>query len=590
MTTFVALTLADYLTWYLFAAFPPIIFFALFAAFRWRYGRMIRRAIYAASASDRDLPDAWSTPVQRDVPLTLRWFDAASQDGESRSRPRDEARREAHAVQAAFVAAGAAYIAISIVTMHCCNPAGSFLVGYMNSLPALIVTCVFARAGWSVTLAVATSWAALLLLIFANDLGPHAALSIVLPAMFTVAPQLITVGLLLPRTTRTLLVGFVPVFGLLGLLTLAVLTLSRVMGETTEEMPSMLMFAGGALGSVTGTIAAAIAIRRGRQAVAAAVLAAMALGGTIGATRVSPVLAVVGSTGVNGLLTLVAWWAIGWFVKVKQRGVLPDEMLHFMICLLVPTIFPPAGGDLSASLWLPFAGSIAVLWAIASLRRHRARRVNPKRMLLLRVFGPARIRNWLLDALDDTWRRVGTVDLVVGLDVALRTMSALSLENFLLGRAHRQFLAAEPDVRRHLDTALSQRPALDGRYPLNEWYCLPDIWPHVVDSLARAADVVLMDLRGFGEANRGVMFELSLLMRRVPLERVVFLADARTDQRVLSLVLRDAGTKLPLDSPNAGAPDLRVDVLRCSGAREADADAVANALFAAAWKHRMYTT
>ena len=215
------LSLTDFLTWYLFAASLPIIFLALFAAFRWRYGRMIRNAIYAASSFARCPPDT-SADAGQSVAITLRWSDAASIAGDAISRPRGEARRETRAVSLAFITAGIAYIAMSMAVIQCCNAAASLLVGYINSLPALIVTSVFARGGWSVALAVATSWAALLLLMLSNDLGPHEALKITLYTMLTVAPQAIAVGLLLPRTTRVLLVGFAPVFGVMGLLALGV--------------------------------------------------------------------------------------------------------------------------------------------------------------------------------------------------------------------------------------------------------------------------------------------------------------------------------------------------------------------------------
>jgi hypothetical protein len=547
---------------------------------------MIRNAIYAASSFARSLPDT-SADAGQSVAITLRWSDAASIAGDAISRPRGEARRETRAVSLAFITAGIAYIAMSMAVIQCCNAAASLLVGYINSLPALIVTSVFARGGWSVALAVATSWAALLLLMLSNDLGPHEALKITLYTMLTVAPQAIAVGLLLPRTTRVLLVGFAPVFGVMGLLALALMIVSTLTGWTTEQTPALPAVAAAVFGMVTGCGTAIVAIRRDRQLAVGALLASLAAGGAIGATtRESFVLAAVGSAGVNGLLALVGWQAIAGFIRLKQRGFLPDEVLHFMTCLLVPTIFPPTGGDVSIWLWLPYLGSAVILGTILVHRRDCATRGAPKRMLLLRVFGPMRIHNLLLDALDDSWRRVGVVDLVVGLDVALRTVSALSLENFLLGRAHRQFLADEANARQRLEVTKRQRRALDGRFPLNEWYCLQEIWPYVVDSLASTADVVLMDLRGFGEANRGVMFELSLLLRRVPLERVVFLTDSRTDKRVLSEVIHHVGMRLPTGSPNATMADLRIDLLHCEATRPADFDAVMNAVFTAAWSDR----
>jgi len=60
-------------------------------------------------------------------------------------------------------------------------------------------------------------------------------------------------------------------------------------------------------------------------------------------------------------------------------------------------------------------------------------------------------------------------------------------------------------------------------------------WPVVIKS-----DAVLMDLRGFSTQNSGCIFELHELVAMVPLERVVFIINESTDQRLLSQTLRDA--------------------------------------------------
>src|SRR5688572_28303842 len=53
---------------------------------------------------------------------------------------------------------------------------------------------------------------------------------------------------------------------------------------------------------------------------------------------------------------------------------------------------------------------------------------TPKRLLLLRTFNQPAARGQLLNVLDDSWRRVGRIDLVVGTDLAIRTLGPLVLE------------------------------------------------------------------------------------------------------------------------------------------------------------------
>ena len=190
------------------------------------------------------------------------------------------------------------------------------------------------------------------------------------------------------------------------------------------------------------------------------------------------------------------------------------------------------------------------------------------------------MRSRLVDVLDDTWCRVGTLDLVVGVDLAVRTLSAAALENFLLGRIDRQFVRTRSEVADRM-ARLPRHLAIDGRYPMNELHCLPDVWPHVVSTLAEAADVVLMDLRGFQSTNQGVMYELTLIMQRVQMGRIVLLSDAETDERALSGALERSWSQLPVDSPNVAPCEARLEILRCSGVRSTDTHAILTRLFAA---------
>jgi hypothetical protein len=90
-------------------------------------------------------------------------------------------------------------------------------------------------------------------------------------------------------------------------------------------------------------------------------------------------------------------------------------------------------------------------------------------------------------------------------------------------------------------------------------------------------------LRGFTAENRGCVYELTELVWRVALERVVLLTDASTDMRALEEVARAAWSSLPAVSPNARSahPELRVVRKLTESAR--DGQALANLVFAAAF-------
>ncbi len=71
-----------------------------------------------------------------------------------------------------------------------------------------------------------------------------------------------------------------------------------------------------------------------------------------------------------------------------------------------------------------------------------------------------------------------------------------------------------------------------------------------VSRLARDADAVFMDLRGFSRNNRGCTFEIEQLIASVPLDRIVLLVDRTTDVDLLERTLADAWQRLPANSPN----------------------------------------
>ena len=85
-----------------------------------------------------------------------------------------------------------------------------------------------------------------------------------------------------------------------------------------------------------------------------------------------------------------------------------------------------------------------------------------------------------------------------------------------------------------------------------------------VSRLAREADAVLMDLRGFTPANRGCIFEIEQLIASVSLHRIVLLVDGSTDVPFPEQTLQGAWHAMPGDSPNAVAGRHRLQGLQAS--------------------------
>jgi len=328
-------------------------------------------------------------------------------------------------------------------------------------------------------------------------------------------------------------------------------------------------------------------IRRGLDSRFVSLLAAALVVGLIfsSSTRFGLLAAIVAGVALNTLLILVGWWALRCFVAFKAGGHVSDDTLHLMMCWIALTVFVGAMAPSQARaipiLLAPLALGAASLLSILQRQRHGASDLQPKRMVLLRTFGRRALRRKLLRTLEDTWRRVGTVDLVVGADVAPMTINALALEDFLAGRIERQFISSTSDLSTRVPPIVTRR-AIDGRFPLNDIHCSSGVWRAVVTRLIVAADVVLMDLRGFQAINRGAAFELALVVREVPLSRLLLLTDRTTDEELVRQIAADAWSREPLAWARASGGGSGLRLLRCSGAGR-DSTAIVDYVFAPAF-------
>jgi len=72
-----------------------------------------------------------------------------------------------------------------------------------------------------------------------------------------------------------------------------------------------------------------------------------------------------------------------------------------------------------------------------------------------------------------------------------------------------------------------------GSYPPRTFLCHGNIWEAAVDMLLDRADLVVLDLSGMMPANKGVRYEVQRVINRIPIDRVIFLADRRSDRNYL---------------------------------------------------------
>ena len=189
---------------------------------------------------------------------------------------------------------------------------------------------------------------------------------------------------------------------------------------------------------------------------------------------------------------------------------------------------------------------------------------HPPALLLLRVFALGARSERLFDALGKRWLRIGNIDMIAGPDLATTAVEPHEFLDFVGGRLSRQFVRDEADLARRV-AARALGPDPDGRHRVNEFFCHDDTWRPTMLRLAQAADVVLMDLRGFTPQNQGCRYELQQLLDFVALERVVVLIDADAPRDFIDGTLQTLWQASRADSPNRAARPARVSLLEDRG-------------------------
>jgi hypothetical protein len=181
-------------------------------------------------------------------------------------------------------------------------------------------------------------------------------------------------------------------------------------------------------------------------------------------------------------------------------------------------------------------------------------RDQPKtRLLLLRVFGYQARTETLFDRVAQQWRFHGPVQLIAGVDLAMRTVDPGDVLAFVGGNLEGRYVATVDDVGARV-SGLDMLRDPDGRFRVNEVYCRDDTWRAAVQALIDTTDVVLMDLRGFSNVNSGCAFELEQLVARLPPEKIVLVYDRTTDLPLLGKFLSDGWQRAAHARAPTGGP------------------------------------
>ena len=239
---------------------------------------------------------------------------------------------------------------------------------------------------------------------------------------------------------------------------------------------------------------------------------------------------------------VIGWLALTWIRRQYQAKQISDESLTIDAIWAVFAIAHSLSLVFGHPLWA-LAGIVAFAAYKACVRAglqwaRRDDEVTRKSpiLLVLRSFSIGKDGERLFDVVDRFWRRVGAIQMIAGVDLARRTVEPHEFLDFISGKLARRFIDGPGELEQRMQERDS-KPDRDLRFRVNDFFCYDDTWKMVLSRLARESDAVLMDLRGFTRSNAGCVFELRELARMVPLERVVFVVDRRTDENLLTETL-----------------------------------------------------
>jgi hypothetical protein len=194
---------------------------------------------------------------------------------------------------------------------------------------------------------------------------------------------------------------------------------------------------------------------------------------------------------------------------------------------------------------------IIVLWllwrstqSVALRRAVRTAEPSIGPLLFLRVFKPSRRSEEFTDRFFAYWRFAAPVWMIAGPDLTGAYMEPDEFFAYLKGRLRERFIA-NPDEAASRVEALDNARDPDGRFRVNEVLCSDTSWQPAVLQMMSRAGVILLDLREYSQQRKGTRFELTELLRRASLDRVLLLIDAKDDvsdfTREIESIWREVG-------------------------------------------------
>jgi hypothetical protein len=165
--------------------------------------------------------------------------------------------------------------------------------------------------------------------------------------------------------------------------------------------------------------------------------------------------------------------------------------------------------------------------------------------------------------------------------VFLLVMGNIFMVMFDLVRMKQQFMSSSAALTKRLNILEKKPTKLDNTFKEVPVMCYDNTWKQAVDGLVKTADVILMDLRGFSEANKGCAYEVNILFDRVEVNRIVFMGYEDAIPLIRS-VIEEQWAQLAESSPNLKLKEPKTNLYVVKKENHNDVDAIIKLLLGAA--------
>ena len=310
----------------------------------------------------------------------------------------------------------------------------------------------------------------------------------------------------------------------------------------------------------------------------------------------------LGAYGVALALILVGFGVVGrmvggpllrWVSDLYDKKNLNDQSLTIdSLWLFFGAIYGVFLMNLGA-IWGLSAAVAFIAYKVVSTQYFRASSVAPDgagpRLLQLRTFSPGDRSQRLHYAFGQAWRYSGSILMIAGPDLARTTVEPGDFFTYVKMRLPDLFIENHEKIDRRIER-IDTEPDIDGRYRVGTFFCYENTWQLAVQRLLGQSDAVMMDLRGFTAGNHGCVLEIQFLFNLMPLERVVFIIDSKTEMKDLKGVVTAARAQMSPDSPNAGVDRGEPWAVRMEQETRSETRRLLSAVCAAACGERPATT